>query len=42
VWAIDWHPDGKFLASAGSNKNVNIWSFDNNALKLTKFSTIET
>ena len=25
--AIDWHPDGKHLASGGADKNVKIWDF---------------
>ena len=24
---IDWHPDGKYLASGGADKNVKIWDF---------------
>ena len=26
-FAIDWHPAGKYLASAGADKNVKIWDF---------------
>ena len=25
--AIDWHPDGKHLASGGADKNVKVWDF---------------
>ncbi|KAI4165975.1 MAG: hypothetical protein LQ342_000406 [Letrouitia transgressa] len=25
--SIDWHPDGKHLASAGADKNIKIWDF---------------
>lgn len=25
--SIDWHPDGKYLASAGADRNVKIWDF---------------
>lgn len=25
--SIDWHPDGKHLASGGSDKNVKVWDF---------------
>ncbi|KAL8868859.1 MAG: hypothetical protein Q9174_004707 [Haloplaca sp. 1 TL-2023] len=26
-YAIDWHPDGKHLASGGADKNVRVWDF---------------
>ena len=26
-YAIDWHPDGKHLASGGADKNVKVWDF---------------
>lgn len=26
-YSIDWHPDGKHLASAGADKNIKIWDF---------------
>lgn len=26
-YSIDWHPDGKHLASGGADKNIKIWNF---------------
>ena len=28
--SIDWHPDGKHIASGGADKNVKIWDFSSN------------
>ncbi|KAF2090007.1 hypothetical protein K490DRAFT_35391 [Saccharata proteae CBS 121410] len=30
-FSIDWHPDGKYLASAGADKSVRIWDFSSEA-----------
>lgn len=29
-YSIDWHPDGKHLASGGADKNVKVWDFSSN------------
>jgi WD repeat-containing protein 24 len=25
--AVDWHPDGKHIASGGADKNIKVWDF---------------
>ena len=32
--AIDWHPDGKHLASGGADKNVKVWDFSSTDRRL--------
>ncbi|EED16587.1 WD repeat protein [Talaromyces stipitatus ATCC 10500] len=35
-YAVDWHPDGKHLVSAGTDKQVKVWDFSSSAERRQK------
>ncbi|KAK7537532.1 uncharacterized protein J3D65DRAFT_625922 [Phyllosticta citribraziliensis] len=41
-YSIDWHPDGKHLASAGADKTVRIWDFSSEQRRQKPVWTIRT
>ncbi|KAI4270836.1 MAG: hypothetical protein LQ337_006432 [Flavoplaca oasis] len=41
-YAIDWHPDGKHLASGGADKSVKIWDFSSTDRRMKPYWHLRT